>query len=187
MCTCVCVCVYIYRIIYIYIYTFTQVTLIWPSWLTGRWEPMGCFHSRDAQALFSPIHHHLSSQSAPSSHLVQRIVFYLSFQFSKLCVTFHWTALLASVSRGRKMADWQLLMTWRESNQLSLYLPLLSMCDASFIIFCFLFPHVSTYRYIDNWFFLLILLSQPQRSHQGDYPHIISWLMYTSHAYLFPT
>ena len=50
---------------------------------------MGCFHPRDAQALLSLIRHHFASFSAPSGHFVQRIVLYLSFQFSYLCATFH--------------------------------------------------------------------------------------------------
>ena len=47
---------------------------------------MGCFHPRDAQALLSLIRHHIASFSAPSGHFVQRIVLYLSFQFSYSCV-----------------------------------------------------------------------------------------------------
>ena len=55
---------------------------------------MGCFHPCDAQALFSPIHH-FPSQIGPSSHFVQRIVFYQSFQFSLASCVLRFTELLA--------------------------------------------------------------------------------------------
>ena len=51
-----------------------------PTWMSKLGlVPWVCFHPRDKQALFSPIHHHFPSQSAYSGLFVQRIVFYMRF------------------------------------------------------------------------------------------------------------
>ena len=105
---------------------------------------MGCFLPRDAQALFSPIqHHHFLSQTAPSSHFVQRtnycvlpevsvqlVVCYVSLIRPDITVMVDWALkinylrfieLLAwRLSRGEgKWPTGQLLMTSsHENNQL---------------------------------------------------------------------
>ena len=59
---------------------------------------------------------------APRAVILCRVLCFTGVFSSASCVllTFRWTARLAAVSRGRKMANWQLLMTSRENNQFKL-------------------------------------------------------------------